>query len=181
MTDTAWYLTANNKLFGPYSHEQMKDFAIQRRVGPQSLVRHGDEGSFMLAQQHAALAKLFEDAANNAGSVKAETSAGHAVTGIPDGKASNFAIIVDFRSGSIRQFEAELKGLGRVFRLNGSTWLLQSERSSNSLKTSLAPYVGTEDPLLIVDCGRNRLAWHNLGVFEASSVRDLWKLPHERN
>ena len=65
--------------------------------------------------------------------------------------------------------------------MNPTTWLLQSDRSSNSIKTSLVPYVGQEDPVLIIDCGRNRMAWHNMGVFEASSVRDLWKLPHERS
>ena len=177
----AWFVSANNKMFGPYSHEQMKDFAHQKRVGPQSLVRLGDEGSFITAAKHAALAKLFEEAPITSGVMRAESGAGHPVAGMPEGEVSNFAVIADFRSGSIRQFEAELKGLGRVFRMNTSTWLLQTERSSNSIKMTLAPYVGAEAPLLIIDCGRNRLAWHNMGVFEASSVRDLWKLPHERS
>lgn len=177
----AWFVSANNKMFGPYSHEQMKDFASQKRVGPQSLVRLGNEGSFVTAQNHAALAKLFEQAPVSSGVMRTEPSAGHPVAGMPEGETSNFVVIVDFRTGSIRQFEAELKALGRTFRVNPTTWLLQSDRSSNSIKTSLVPYVGQEDPVLIIDCGRNRMAWHNMGVFEASSVRDLWKLPHERS
>jgi hypothetical protein len=178
----AWFVSANNKLFGPYSHEQMKDFALQKRVGPQSLVRLGHEGNFITASAHAALAKLFEAAPTvSSSATRAEATAGHPVAGMADGETSNFVVIVDFRMGSVRQFETELKTLGRVFRMNGSTWLLQSDRSSNTIKTTLAPYVGHEDPLLIIDCGRNRMAWHNMGVFEASSIRDLWKLPHERN
>lgn len=177
----AWFVSANSKLFGPYSHEQMKDFALQKRVGPQSLVRLGDDGSFIPAQSHAALSRLFEEAVVSSGGTRSGPAAGQPVAGMPDGQTSNFAVIADFRTGSIRQFETELKTLGRVFRVNPSTWLLQSDRSSNSIKTTLAPYVGVEDPLLIIDCGRNRLAWHNMGVFQASSVRDLWKLPHERN
>jgi len=176
----AWFVSANNKMFGPYSHEQMKDFALQKRVGPQSLVRLGNDGSFVTAEKHAALAKLFEAAPISSGAMRAEPTAGHPVAGMPEGEVSNFAVIADFRSGSIRQFEAELKGLGRAFRVNTSTWLLQTDRSSNSIKITLAPYLGGDAPLLIIDCGRNRLAWHNMGPFEASGVRDLWKLPHER-
>ena len=128
------------------------------------------------------LARLFEAAPTISSSgVKAEGDATHPVAGMPDGMTSNFIVVVDFRMGSVRQFETELKNLGRVFRVNSSTWLLQSDRSANSIKMTVAPHIGVEDPLLIVDCGRNRMAWHNMGVFEASSIRDLWKLPHERN
>lgn len=177
----AWFVSANNKLFGPYSHEQMKDFAQQKRVGPQSLVRLGHDGSFVPASAHAALARLFEAApVVSSSGVQTTGDATHPVAGMPDGFASNFIVVVDFRMGSVRQFETELKNLGRVFRVNSSTWLLQSDRSANSIKMTVAPHIGLEDPLLIVDCGRNRMAWHNMGVFEASSIRDLWKLPHER-
>lgn len=180
----SWYVSAKDQVFGPYSHEQMRDYVVQRRVAPQSQVRIGAAGSFIPAAQHAALAKLFEvEDPTSAGTHKDVGKPGrpspHAAS-IADERVSNFVVIVDLKSGSRLQFEAEIKKLGRMFRLNPMVWLLQSELSSNAIKTSLAPYAGPEDPLLIIDAGRNRMAWHNLGVFDASSVRDLWKLPHER-
>lgn len=180
--NAAWFVSANNKMFGPYSQEQMKEFALQKRVGPTSMVRLGSDGDFMVAEQHAALARLFEEenisssATKGAGGIHSKPMAG-----MPDGEMSNFVVIVDFKSGLARQFDSELKSMGRMFRLNSSTWLLQSERPSAAIKTALAPFVGGEDPILIIDCGRNRMAWHNMGVFEASTIRDLWKLPHERS
>ena len=179
-----WFVSANNQLFGPYSHALMRDYVVQRRVGPKSLVRMGEAGPFIEAQQQAALAKLFEvEDTTSAGTHREDRKVGRIAEpaqGIAEGQVSNFVVIVDLRSASMMQFEAELKKTGRVFRLNPMTWLLQSELTSNAIKTTLAPYIGAEDPLLIVDAGRNRMAWHNFGVFEASSVRDLWKLPHER-
>ena len=93
----------------------------------------------------------------------------------------NFIVIIDFRSGSPRKVESEMKLLGRSLRLNAQTWLLQTDKPANTIKNVLAPQLNGDDPLVVIDAGRNRLAWHNLGVFEASSARDLWKLPHERS
>ena len=93
---------------------------------------------------------------------------------------ADVVVIVDVRSGSFRKAESEIKTLGRTLRINQQTWLLQTDKPANTIKNALAPHLGADDPLVVIDAGRNRLAWHNLGVFEASSARDLWKLPHER-
>ena len=182
--DVAWYVSANDKLFGPYSHEQMKSFALERRLSPQSLVRLGAEGSFVPAENHAALSRLFKpaDTTSSPGATARPQAAAAAqpTAGIPDGQMSNFIVIIDFRSGSPRKVESEMKLLGRSLRLNAQTWLLQTDKPANTIKNTLAPHLGADDPLVVIDAGRNRLAWHNLGVFEASSARELWKLPGER-
>jgi hypothetical protein len=181
--EVAWFVSANDKLFGPYSHEQMKSFALQKRLMPQSLVRMGSEGGFVPAESHAALARLFlaGEGSSSSGPQRPQAAAPQATTNIADGQVSNFVVIVDVRSGSFRKAESEIKTLGRTLRLNQQTWLLQTDKSANTIKNSLAPHLGTEDPLVVIDAGRNRLAWHNLGVFEASTARDLWKMPHERS
>jgi hypothetical protein len=180
--DAAWYVSANDKLFGPFSHEQMKSFALQKRLMPQSLVRMGSEGGFVPAERHAALARLFGagEGSSSSGPLRPQVSAAQPATNIPDGQVSNFVIIIDVRSGSFRKAESEIKVLGRTLRLNQQTWLLQTDKSANTIKNMIAPHLGSEDPFVVIDAGRNRLAWHNLGVFEASTARDLWKLPHER-
>jgi hypothetical protein len=89
-------------------------------------------------------------------------------------------VVVQVRAGAMREFEAGLKLLGPSFRLNSQTWLLQSERNANTIKMTLSPHIGSQDQMLIVDAGRNRLAWHNITVFDASRMRDIWKMPSER-
>jgi hypothetical protein len=180
--EVAWYVSANDKLFGPYSHEQMKSFALQKRLLPQSLVRMGSEGGFVAAESHAALSRLFlaGEGSSSSGSQRPQAAASQPATSIPDGQISNFVVIIDARSGSFRKAESEIKILGRTLRINQQTWLLQTDKPANTIKNALAPHLGADDPLVVIDAGRNRLAWHNLGVFEASSARELWKLPGER-
>jgi hypothetical protein len=181
----AWFVSANNQMFGPYAHEHMRGFVEQKRLGAQSLVRLGETGEFVTAAQHAALSRLFET--EDLRSSTTDHNSDHHVrverTRVSDtgnAQTSNFAVIVDFRSGSILKFESEIKKLGRVFRVNTAVWLLQSELPSNSIKKALAPHIGASDPLLIIDAKHNGLAWHNLDVMQASHVRELWKMPNER-
>ena len=181
----AWFVSAKEQVFGPYSHELMRDYVAQKRIGQRSLVRLGETGEFMAAETHAALARLFE--VEDVTSSSTDAKSGHGVrtaqTRINDAgstQVSNFAVIADFHSGSMLKFEGEIKKLGRVFRVNPHVWLLQCELPSNSIKQALAPYVGASDPLLIIDAVHNSLAWHNFDAFQAARVRDLWKLPHER-
>lgn len=188
--DVAWYVNAKNQTFGPYSHEQMKAFAQERRLAPQSLVRMGEDGSFVTAESHAALVRYFEPNGLQSGDTAVERKAAAPVAGAPiqapvatvpaDGQISNFVIVVQVRAGAMREFEAGLKILGPSFRLNAQTWLLQSERNANTIKMTLSPHIGSQDQMLIVDAGRNRLAWHNITVFDASRMRDIWKMPSER-
>jgi hypothetical protein len=188
--DVAWYVNAKNQTFGPYSHEQMKAFAQERRLAPQSLVRMGEDGSFVTAESHAALVRYFEPNGLQSGDTVVERKATAPVAGAPiqapvatvpaDGQVSNFVVVVQVRAGAMREFEAGLKLLGPSFRLNSQTWLLQSERSANTIKMTLSPHIGSQDQMLIVDAGRNRLAWHNITVFDASRMRDIWKMPSER-
>ena len=185
--ELGWYVSAQNRTFGPYSHEQMKSFAQDRRLAPQSMVRRGEDGVFVPAETHAALVRFFEAEGRQSGEVvavkppSAEPKA-RPVPRVPEeGEASNFVIVVQLRAGSAREFEAAMGSLGTSFRLNGQTWLLQSTSNANAVKLSLAPSIGSQDPILIIDAGRNRLAWHNFTVFDASRIRDIWRLPHERN
>jgi hypothetical protein len=160
----------------------MKSFALQKRLLPQSLVRMGSEGGFVAAESHAALSRLFlaGEGSSSSGSQRPQAAASQPATSIPDGQISNFVVIIDARSGSFRKAESEIKILGRTLRINQQTWLLQTDKPANTIKNALAPHLGADDPLVVIDAGRNRLAWHNLGVFEASSARELWKLPGER-
>jgi hypothetical protein len=185
LTNDAWFVSANSRVFGPYSREQMRDYISQKRVTATSLVRFGDVGDFVPASMHAALARQFEPQNLASSSTRSapvarrvEPASGAAAAEGVD--VYNYVIIIEFNAGSSLQFETELKKLGRTYRVNRLVWLLQSEQPANSIKTALAPFIGVKDPLLIVDAAHNRLAWHNFGVLEASSIRDLWKLPHER-
>ena len=56
----AWFVSAKEQVFGPYSHEHMRDYVAQKRIGQRSLVRLGEAGEFMPAGMHAALARCFE-------------------------------------------------------------------------------------------------------------------------
>lgn len=188
--EVAWYVSAQNQTFGPYSHEQMKTFALERRLSPQSLVRMGDEGAFVAAQSHAALVRCFDanglqsgDAGGGrkaAAAAAATESAAPAASMPAEGQVSNFLVLVQVRAGSQRDFEAAMKQLGAHFRLNAQVWVLQSERNANTIKMTLSPHVGSQDQLVVVDAARNRLAWHNVSVHDASRLREVWKMPNER-
>lgn len=179
----AWYVSANNQMFGPYSFEQMRDYVLEHRIGPKSLVRMGDGGAFQAAERHIALSKFFERkeqaAAEAAAAAAAQPKQIVHTSAPPDEEPSNFIIIAELRTGSTRHFEFEMKKMGRTYRLNTTTWMLQTEKGINGVKLNLAPYVGRDDHLLIIDARRNRLSFHNLGTVEAATIKELWKLPNE--
>ncbi|MEQ1756578.1 MAG: DUF4339 domain-containing protein [Micropepsaceae bacterium] len=179
----AWYVSANNQMFGPYSFEQMRDYVQEQRLGPKSMVRMGEAGAFQAAERHIALSKFFErkeQAAAEAAAAVAAQPRQIVHASVPaDDEPSNFVIIAELRTGSTRHFETELKKMGRTYRLNTTTWMLQAEKPINSVRLNLAPYVGREDHLIIIDARRNRFAFHNLGAVEAATIKELWKLPNE--
>lgn len=178
-----WYVSANNQMFGPYSFEQMKDYVHEQRIGPKSMVRMGEAGAFQAAERHIALAKFFqqkEQAVAEAAAVAAAQPKQIVHASVPaDDEPSNFVIIAELRTGSTRHFEIEMKKMGRTYRINPTTWILQTDKTGSSIKLNLAPYLGREDHFLIIDARRNRLIWHNMGAVEASTIKELWKLPNE--
>lgn len=183
LPDEAWYISAGNQVFGPYSHAQMAQFARENRLAARSLVRAGATGDFQPAVSHAALAPVLlapspgpAPAAQGAVADKAAPR----TAGIPDGEMSNLVVYVNLRMGSTRDFEAEMKTLGTFAKLSTHLWLLQTTHSSNTARMALAPHVGSQEQLFIVDAGRNRIALQNFSVFDASRMRDIWRLPHER-
>lgn len=181
LPDEAWYISAGNQVFGPYSHAQMAQFARENRLAARSLVRAGQTGNFQPAANHASLAPvLLAPAPSPAPQGAGADKTGPRFAGIPDGEMSNLVVYVNLKMGSTRDFEAELKTLGTFAKLSTHLWLLQTTHSSNTARMALAPHIGQQEQLFIVDAGRNRIALQNFSVFDASRMRDIWKLPHER-
>lgn len=89
--------------------------------------------------------------------------------------ARNYLVIVDFRAARpTAPFETAIKEIGRSYRLNPTTWLLQAETTIGSIRNTVAPHLGATDTLLIVDVGEGRKLIWQFGPEADAHLRASW-------
>jgi hypothetical protein len=180
MSET-WTISAGNRVYGPYTAEQMLAFHAEGRLATHSLVARAGEEQFRPASEDPELALLFPAAlpvesmtqtpepqlAPEPRRFGQETEAGV-------GERSRFVIIADMKSGSISALEEEIFNLGHAFRFMPQAWVLTSEASLNTIRHALMQKLGKLDTIFIVDTVHDRAAWFNFGPEADIRVRRMW-------
>ena len=123
MSET-WTISVGNRVYGPYSAEQMRAFHAEGRLATHSLVARAGEEQFHPAGEDPELAPLFPVAAAETTEAQPEP----AVQAQPEprrfgqeadtslGERSRFVVISDMKSGSISALEEKTFNLGHAFR-----------------------------------------------------------------
>lgn len=174
---STWTIKANDRCFGPYTLEQMREFAGEGRLAPHSLVAREGGGSFAPASDDEELAALFRPAPPRPVFFTAEgdLGAGYAVREPETPAQSRFLILADMKSRSISGLEQEILRCGQAVPLMGQAWLLVSDMTINALRNALIQRLGRIDMLFIVDVTRNKAAWFNYGPEADARIRRIWQ------
>lgn len=177
----SWTISVDNRVYGPYTAQQMQAFQAEGRLAVHSLVARLGEEHFKRAGEVPELASLFAPAP--APMVAAEPvpepeaaephSFGRSET--ETGAPSHFVIIADMKSRSITGLEEEIFNLGAACRFMPQAWLLSSNISVSTVRQALVQKLGKLDTLFIADTAHDKAAWFNFGPETDTKVRRLWQ------
>lgn len=174
----AWTISADSRVFGPYSAEQMQIFRDQGRLAAHSMIARAGEQQFHPAGQDPDLASLFAPTAE-APQPQARSSAKPGQD-TSSQERNRYIIIADMKSGSIAGLEDEIFRLGPTCRIMSQAWILASEIPINVVRTGLVQKLGKLDNLLIVDTTNDKAAWFNFSIDMEAKLRSLWARNEQR-
>jgi hypothetical protein len=204
-----WVVSVQGRAYGPYTDAEIKAFANEGRLAPQSLVARAGETRFRTASEEPALAALFAPKAISPALQINPVSALEIVSPVPDqddlarttkratepmqpafgrqddstrpGERAHIIIIADMKSRSIDGLEEEICKLGPTVTFLPQAWLVSSELSVNAIRNTLVQQLGKLDMLFVIDATRDKAAWFNFGPEIDARVRRNWARTTEAN
>lgn len=175
-----WTISVDNRVYGPYTAQQMRAFHAEGRLAAHSLVAHPGEDDFRRAGEDPELAALFAPAPAASPAEPEHEPAAAEPHSFGRGEVerdapSHFVIIADMKSRSIAGLEEEIFNLGPACRFMPQAWILSSNDSVSTVRQALVQKLGKLDTLFIVDTAQDKAAWFNFGPETDTRVRRMWQ------
>lgn len=170
-----WCIKVAQRVYGPYTPDQMAAFAVEGRLSRQSLVAPAGGKTWREARQYPAISTLLEN-----GPKPGTRTFGRQHTAEPSGQAAaegaaaNFVVVFDVVSGAASRLAHVLSSLGPAFRLTDNVWTVSSTQSALGVKNAVAPHLELREPLFVIDCSRGRTAWQNFAPETHSKLTKAW-------
>lgn len=165
----SWWVKTNEKVYGPYSREQMSRFLGEGRVTATTLVSTRPTGDWT-ETRHCRVFNAALEEARGAFRTAREAKA--------DVAEANILVWADMISGSLRRLEHELRQLGAVAQVTPGLYIVRTTRTAGTLRNALSQILERGDKLLVLDSSRDRLAWFNLGPETDAHIREVWNAPN---
>ena len=165
-----WCVKVEEKVFGPYTTEQLRKYAHEGRLAGWSLISPAGSRAWREARRETTLASFFG----------VEADAGQSDTGRSFGKRdqsrgdatpsrqkqtapalANFLIIFESAEGAASRLESAVRSLGRSFRVADNVWSITCDLTAVGVRNALAPYLAPKEPIFVVDASRGRTSWQN--------------------
>lgn len=180
-----WCLKVEDKVYGPYTTEQMRKFAHEGRLASWSLVSPAGGRTWREARNESIFANFFgtvpSEATTSTQSSKAFGKRNDCDFTLPEEAPSktipisaniqtkksaeptiaNFVVIFDVVSGAASRVEAALFSLGPAFRIADNTWTVSCEMTAVGVRNAIAPYLRGSESIFVVDATRGRSSWGN--------------------
>jgi hypothetical protein len=185
-----WCVKVEERIYGPYSSQQLRKYAHEGRFAPSSLVAPAGSRAFKEARLEPVFSSLFGTDARpdsqrtfgrRAEPEPAETDKDGGrkpkLARKPEGlepSVANFVIIFDVVSAAASRAESAIQGLGPSFRLNDNVWTLTCEMTALGVRNAIAPYLMPRDSILVVDATRGRTSWQNFGPEIHAKLAAAW-------
>lgn len=178
-----WCLKVEDKIYGPYSAEQLKKFAKEGRLAGWSLVSPAGANRWREAQEENTFAALFgKDPATEssdkpkfgkrAGEETSETT-GQTGQDAHTGE-SNFILIFDVVSAAASRVESAILSLGPGFKIADNVWTVACRQSAIGVRNAIAPYLLPRESIFIVDTTRGRSSWQNYPPEQHAKLTAAW-------
>lgn len=165
-----WCVKVDDKIYGPYTSEQMRKFAHVGRLVPNSLIAPAGSRAWREAQKETSFSSYFGAArtAPKRASSKpvfgkrdtANDDAGHGDKR-HEARIANFVIIFDVVSGAASRVEAAVLSLGPAIRLADNVWSVTCELTAVGIRNAIAPYLTPRESIFVIDATRGRTSWQN--------------------
>ncbi|MGA9795381.1 MAG: DUF4339 domain-containing protein [Rhizomicrobium sp.] len=184
MSDS-WFISVQDRAYGPYSEEQLHSFVGEGRLAPQSLVARAGETQFRAASEEPALAALFSAVAPTAVATPMspqEPAAAHAFgrhEGQITGERAHILVIADMKSRSITGLEEEIYNLGPAHPIMPQVWLVACELPVTAIRNLLVQKLGKLDMIFIIDATHDKASWFNFGPESDIRIRRIWSKTQE--
>ena len=175
-----WYVWTSSGGRGPLRQDQITRLISAGKITERTGIRSDADDGFVAAGDHPNLAHLFlsdlTDETTDA-HAPAETLMTQSVGSHPPAsseEASNFVIWASILRGDMAGFEGDMLEIGSVCRPGDELWVLRSRQSVSAIQKLLSTSLGPGDRMFIVDAGRNRMAWLNLGAGAEVELKAVW-------
>ena len=172
-----WCIKVAQRVYGPYTQDQMAAFAAQGRLSGQSLVAPAGGRTWREAKAYPAIAGLLDvrtKTGGTGGKAFGKNAADPGAHALPDGAPANFVVIFDVVSGAASRLAHVLASLGPAFRLTDNVWTVSSTQTALGVKNAIAPHLALREPLFVVDCSRGRTAWQNFAPETHARLTKAW-------
>lgn len=170
-----WCIKVAQRVYGPYTQEQMSAFAAEGRLSGQSLVAPAGGKTWREARQYPAILGMLDKGSKPAGRAfgKNATEAAGAQP-LAEGQTANFVVVFDVVSGAASRLAHVLSQLGPAFRLTDNVWTVATNQTALGVKNAIAPHLALREPLFVVDCSRGRTAWQNFAPETHAKLTKAW-------
>ncbi len=175
-----WCVKVEERVYGPYSSQQLRKFAHEGRFAAWSMVAPAGSRIFREAREEPAFSAFFggdaraqsakafgkktdaETVANGEAADGAKTPHRVAANGpAAEANVANFLIIFDVVGAGAAKAESAILSLGPAFRLGESIWFLSCEMTALGVRNAIGPYLLPRDSIFVVDTTRGRTSWQN--------------------
>lgn len=181
-----WCIKVADKIYGPYSSDQMRNLAQEGRLAAHSLVSPAGSRAWREAREEARFSSFFalNDAPAPDEGVRKKNGVDDAQTTAMFGRskpesshrAANFVIIFDVGRGTANRVEAVMFSLGPAFRLTDNVWSVTCELTAVGVRNAIAPYLTPNELIFVVDSTRGRSSWQNFSLEEQSKIAAAYAL-----
>lgn len=170
-----WTISVGGRVYGPYSAEQMRSFAAEGRLAPNSLVAHHGDQNFRNANEEPELAKFFAAEKSAADAMEEQTPAFGRHGEVEQGQFAHITIIADMKSRSVTGLEEEIYNLGPAYTIMPQAWIVRTDIPINVIRNMLQQKLGKLDVLFIVDATHDKASWFNFGPESETKMRRIWQ------
>ena len=186
-----WCVKVEDRIYGPYSSQQLRKFAHEGRFAASSLVAPAGSRTFKEAGREPLFAPFFgtDPKADNQRlfgrradfdepkTESKETEKKSALTrkgADAEPSVANFVIIFDVVSAAASRAEGAILSLGPAFRINDNVWTVACELTALGVRNAIAPYLMPRDFIFVVDATRGRSSWQNFSPELHAKLTAAW-------
>ena len=184
-----WCLKVHNKVYGPYTTQEMRRFAHEGRLAGWSMVSPAGSRAWREARREIAFSTFFngEEVSSppppNGKSFGKRSDCEHTISEeavapmtpangekpkrvvirneAPEASIANFVVVFDVVSAAASRVEAAMMSLGHAFRIADNAWHVSCELTAVGVRNAIAPYLRGSESIFVVDASRGRVSWSN--------------------
>ena len=168
MSDS-WYISVQDRAYGPYTEAQLEVFVGEGRLAPHSLIARAGETQFRMAGEEPTLSLLFQPAEPSALAtpMSPQEPAAAQAFGRHDGQNAGERAPCHHHRGHEIAFDhgsrEEMYNLGPAHPIMPQAWLVACELPVTAIRNLLVQKLGKLDMIFIIDATHDKASWFNFG------------------